>query len=132
MSQYSTRSRTYRRESDDNAEGSVDWDAVEGGDEAHQHPHGPQEGRKSTRGGSGEWYDSGESSHDSGLYIPPGGPLEQIYGSIPVSSMLDHLPRMANYTYESTRGINLAFLHRIGVREEFFRLTDRVGFTAPF
>jgi hypothetical protein len=41
MPRYSTRSRTYRRESDDSIEGSVDWDAVEGGDEAHQHPMGP-------------------------------------------------------------------------------------------
>jgi hypothetical protein len=46
--------------------------------------------------------------------------------------MLNHLPRMANRTYESTRNIDFSFLHRIGVREEFFRLTDRVGFTAPF
>jgi ATHILA ORF-1 family len=46
--------------------------------------------------------------------------------------MLDHLPRMASRTYESTCSIDFAFLHRIRVREEFFRLTGRVGFTAPF
>jgi hypothetical protein len=91
ISQYSTRFRTYIRKSDDSTEGSVDWDAVEGGDETHQHPHGPQEGR-STRDGSVEWYDSGESSHDSGLYVPPGRSLEQTYGHILVQDMLDHLP----------------------------------------
>jgi hypothetical protein len=106
MSRYGTRSSTYRRESDDSTKGSVDWDAVEGGDEAHQHPYGPHEGRRSDRGGSVKWYDSGESSHDSGLYIPPGGSLEQTYGRIPVQGMLDHLPRMAGRTYESTRNID--------------------------
>jgi hypothetical protein len=37
---------------------------------------GTQEGRMIVRRGSVEWYDSGESSHDSSLYVPPGGPLE--------------------------------------------------------
>jgi hypothetical protein len=46
--------------------------------------------------------------------------------------MLHHLPRMASRTYESTRNIDFTFLHRIGVREEFFRLMGRVDFTAPF
>jgi hypothetical protein len=46
--------------------------------------------------------------------------------------MINHLPRMPNRTYESTRSIDFAFLHMIGVREEFFRLMDSVGFIAPF
>jgi hypothetical protein len=46
--------------------------------------------------------------------------------------MLDHLLRMVRRTYKSTRNIDFAFLHKIKVREEFYRLTDRVGFTAPF
>jgi hypothetical protein len=46
--------------------------------------------------------------------------------------MLNHLSWMANHTYEITHDIDFAFLYRIGVREEFFRLTDRVDFTAPF
>jgi tetrahydromethanopterin S-methyltransferase subunit G len=38
---------------------------------------------------------------------------------------------MASRMYESTHNIDFAFLHRIGVREEFYRLTGRVDFTAP-
>jgi hypothetical protein len=132
MPRYSTRSRTYRRESDDGSKGSIDWDAVKRGEEAQNNPSEPQNERRSARGGSVEWYDSGESSHDSEFYIPPGGPLEQTYGRIPIQGMLDHLSRMASRTYESTHSIDFAFLHRIGVREEFFRLTSRVGFTIPF
>jgi hypothetical protein len=78
------------------------------------------------------WYDSGEFSHDLGLYVPPGGPQEQTYSRIPVQGMLDYISRMMSRTYESIRSIDFAFLHMIGVRKEFFRLTGRVGFTAPF
>jgi hypothetical protein len=39
---------------------------------------------------------------------------------------------MTSRTYESTRSIEFTFLHSIGVREEFYRLTGRVSFTAPF
>jgi hypothetical protein len=46
--------------------------------------------------------------------------------------MLDYISRMMSRTYESIRSIDFAFLHMIGVRKEFFRLTGRVGFTAPF
>jgi ATHILA ORF-1 family len=46
--------------------------------------------------------------------------------------MLDNLPRTANRTYESTHNIDFAFLHRIGVHEEFYRLTGKVILTAPF
>jgi hypothetical protein len=46
--------------------------------------------------------------------------------------MVDHLSRMASRTYESTGNIDFTFLHSIGVREEFFSLTSRVSFTAPF
>jgi hypothetical protein len=42
MYRYSTWSRTYRRESDDSIEGSIDWDAVKGGDEAHHLHPSPQ------------------------------------------------------------------------------------------
>jgi hypothetical protein len=132
MPRYNTRSRTYRRESDDGSEGSIDWDAVERGEEAQNNPPEPQDERKSDRDGSVEWYDSGESSHDSRFYIPPEGPLEQTYGRILIQGMLDHFPRMASRAYESTHNIDFASLHMIGVREEFFRLMGRAGFTAPF
>jgi hypothetical protein len=58
--------------------------------------------------------------------------MEQTYGRIPVQGMLNHIPRMVSRTYESTRNIDFAFLHRIGVREEFFMLMGRVSFTTPF
>jgi hypothetical protein len=79
-----------------------------------------------------EWYDLGESSHDSGLYVTPGRSLEQTYDRILVKGILDHLLRMVSRMYKITRNIDFAFLHRIKVREEFYRLTDRVSFTAPF
>jgi hypothetical protein len=55
-----------------------------GVDEVHHHSSGSQEGRRSARDGSVEWYDSEESSHDSRLYVSPAEPLEQTYGCIPV------------------------------------------------
>jgi hypothetical protein len=55
-----------------------------------------------------------------------------MYDRIPVQGMLDHLPRMVSRTYESTRSIDFAFLHRIGVYEEFYRPTGRARFTTPF
>jgi hypothetical protein len=79
-----------------------------------------------------EWYDSGESSHDSKLYVPPRGPLELIYCRILIHGMFDHFSQMANHTYEITRSIDFAFLQRIGVREDFRRLTGSVRFTFPF
>jgi hypothetical protein len=79
-----------------------------------------------------DWYDLGESSHDSGLYVPPDGSLEKMYDRIPVQDMLDHLSRMVSHTYESTRSIDFAFLHRIGVHEEFYKLTGKTRFTTPF
>jgi hypothetical protein len=73
------------------------------------------------------WSGTTQGSHlttPNFIYLPE--------GRILIQGMLDHLSRMASRTYESTRSIDFAFLHRIGVREEFFRLTSRVGFTIPF
>jgi hypothetical protein len=97
-----------------------------------RHTRTPMSPRKEGEVRLKEWYGSWESSHDSGLYISPGGSLEQMYGRIPVQGMLDNLPWTASRTYKSTHNIDFAFLHRIGVHEEFYRLTGKVIFTAPF
>jgi hypothetical protein len=125
MPRYNTRSRTYRRESDDGSEGSIDWDAVERGEERKIIPRSPKTKEKVTA--TDPWSGTTQGSHlttPDFIYLPK--------GRILIQGMLDHFPRMASRTYESTHNIDFASLHMIGVREEFFRLMGRAGFTASF
>jgi hypothetical protein len=78
------------------------------------------------------WYDSCESSHDSGQYVPHGVWYEDMYYHISIQGMLDNFSKLMNHMYKSTCTIDFGFLHMIEVRDDFLRLTSKVRFTYPF